>query len=125
MSSSPGPRAVRSSKVPAASSSSTAAARARIVSVLSIARCMARPTSAISSPTPVAASEICTCASAAENCALTTSFLVRKASTFKAREKEIDDGPLSDKEKKKYKKLLRAEFASILGSEEEEPDGKE
>ena len=74
--------AVRSSNVPAASSSETASARARICSVLSVARCMARPTSAISSPTPVAASEIRTWASAAEYCALMTSFLVRKASIF-------------------------------------------
>ena len=43
---------------------------------------MARPTSAISSPTPVAASEILTWASAAEYCALMTSFFVRKASIF-------------------------------------------
>ena len=48
------------------------------------ARCIARPTSAISSPTPVAASEIRTWASAAEYCALMTSFLVRKASIFGA-----------------------------------------
>ncbi len=51
-------------------------------SVLSIARCIARPTSAISSPTPVAASEILTCASAAEYCALMTSFLERNCSIF-------------------------------------------
>jgi len=38
--------------------------------------------SAICSPTPVAASEIRTWASAAEYCALMTSFLVRKASIF-------------------------------------------
>ena len=38
------------------------------------------PTSAISSPTPVAASEIRTCASAAEYCALMTSFFDRNAS---------------------------------------------
>src|SRR5215218_1141810 len=82
MSSWPGPSAVRSSNVPAASSSETASARARICSVLSCARCMARPTSAICSPTPVAASEIRTCASAAEYWALMTSFLVRKASIF-------------------------------------------
>src|SRR3954452_3953477 len=82
MSSWPGPSAVRSSNVPAASSSDTASARARICSVLSCARCMARPTSAICSPTPVAASEIRTWASAAEYWALMTSFLVRKASIF-------------------------------------------
>src|SRR4051794_14507291 len=82
MSSWPGPSAVRSSNVPAASSSETASARARICSVLSVARCMARPTSAICSPTPVAASEIRTCASAAEYWALMTSFFVRKASIF-------------------------------------------
>ena len=51
-------------------------------SVFSSARCIARPRSAISSPTPDAASEIITCASAAEYCALMTSFLVRKASIF-------------------------------------------
>ena len=49
-------------------------------SVLSSARCIASPTSAISSPTPVAASEILTWASAAEYCALTTSFLERNCS---------------------------------------------
>ena len=41
---------------------------------------MASPTSAISSPTPLAASEIFTEASAAEYCALMTSFLVRNCS---------------------------------------------
>ena len=82
MSSWPEPSCVRSSKVPAASSSSTADARAFMSSVLSTARCIARPTSAISSPTPVAASEIRTCASAAEYWALMTSFLVRNASIF-------------------------------------------
>src|ERR1700677_320937 len=80
MSSSPPPSWVRSSKVPAASSSDTASARARMFSVLSTARCIARPTSAICSPTPVAASEIRTWASAAEYWALMTSFLVRHAS---------------------------------------------
>ena len=82
MSSWPEPSWVRSSNVPAASSSSTADARAFMFSVLSIARCIARPTSAISSPTPVAASEIRTWASAAEYCALMTSFFVRKDSIF-------------------------------------------
>src|ERR671915_423500 len=82
MSSSPGPSWVMSSKVPAASSSSTAPARARICSVLSSARCIASPRSAISSPTPEAASPIRTCASAAEYCALMTSFLVRNCSIF-------------------------------------------
>src|SRR5206468_515238 len=82
MSSSPWPSAVRSSNVPAASSSPTAPARAFMFSVLSTARCIASPTSAICSPTPVAASEIRTCASAALYWALMTSFLVRKASTF-------------------------------------------
>ena len=80
MSSSPGPSWVRSSNVPAASSSWTASARAFMFSVLSSARCMARPTSAISSPTPVAASEIRTWASAAEYWALMTSFLERNCS---------------------------------------------
>src|SRR3954463_16603132 len=82
MSSCPSPSWVMSSNVPAASSSSTAPARARICSVLSSARWIASPTSAICSPTPWAASEIWTWASAAEYCALMTSFLVRKASTF-------------------------------------------
>src|SRR6516165_4767294 len=58
MSSSPKPSAVMSSNVPAASSSETASARAFMFSVLSTARCIARPTSAICSPTPVAASEM-------------------------------------------------------------------
>lgn len=49
-------------------------------SVLSIARCIASPTSAISSPTLVAASEILTWASAAEYRALITSLLERNAS---------------------------------------------
>ena len=80
MSSWPPPSCDRSSNVPAASSSSTADARARICSVLSSARWIASPRSAISSPTPLAASEIFTCASAAEYCALMTSFLVRKDS---------------------------------------------
>ena len=80
MSSCGGPSWVMSSNVPAASSSSTAPARAFICSVLSWARCIARPRSAICSPTPLAASPILTCASAAEYCALMTSFLVRKAS---------------------------------------------
>src|SRR3954469_14056589 len=71
-----------SSNAPDASSSSMALARARMFSVLSTARCMARPTSAISSPTPVAASEILTCASAAEYWALMTSFLVRNCSSL-------------------------------------------
>ena len=52
--------------MPAFSNSSTAWARARMFSVLSTARCMASPTSAICSPTPDAASEIRTWASAAE-----------------------------------------------------------
>ncbi len=82
MSSPPEPSCERSSNVPAASSSSTADARARMSSVLSSARWMARPRSAICSPTPVAASEIRTWASAAEYWALMTSFLVRKASIF-------------------------------------------
>ena len=82
MSSCPEPSWLRSSKVPAFSSSSTADARARIVSVLSSARWIARPRSAISSPTPLAASEIRTWASAAEYCALMTSFLVRNCSIF-------------------------------------------
>ena len=64
----------------AASSSPTASARAFMFSVLSRARCMASPTSAISSPTPVAASEIRTCASAAEYWALITSFFERNCS---------------------------------------------
>src|SRR5215207_3354736 len=82
MSSWPWPSWVRSSNVPAASSSSTAEARAFICSVLSSARWIARPRSAICSPTPFAASEIFTCASAAEYCALMTSFFVRKVSIF-------------------------------------------
>ena len=82
MSSSPAPSCVRSSNVPAASSSCTASARAFMFSVLSSARCIARPTSAISSPTPVAASEILTCASAAEYCALMTSLRERNCSIF-------------------------------------------
>src|SRR3954447_4391856 len=82
MSSWAGPRCVMSSNVPAFSSSSTAWPRAFIVATLSSARCIARPRSAICSPTPVAASEIWTWASAAEYCALMTSFLVRKASIF-------------------------------------------
>ena len=53
-------------------------------SVLSTARCIAMPTSAISSPTPDAASEIFTEASAAEYCALMTSFLVRNWSILRA-----------------------------------------
>src|SRR3954451_19615403 len=69
MSSPPEPSWRLSSNAPEASSSSTA-------------RCMARPTSAISSPTPVAASEILTEASAAEYWALMTSFLVRNWSIF-------------------------------------------
>src|SRR3979490_797031 len=48
MSSSPGPSAVKSVNVPAASSSWTASARALMFSVLSSARCIARPPSAIS-----------------------------------------------------------------------------
>src|SRR4051794_25372053 len=71
-----------SSNAPEASSSSIAFARARMFSVLSTARCIAIPTSAISSPTPDAASEILTEASAAEYCALMTSFLVRNWSIF-------------------------------------------
>ena len=71
-----------SSNAPEASSSSIALARARMFSVLSTARCIAMPTSAISSPTPDAASEIFTEASAAEYCALMTSFLVRNWSIF-------------------------------------------
>ena len=71
-----------SSNAPEASSSSIAFARARMFSVLSTARCIAMPTSAISSPTPDAASEIRTEASAAEYCALMTSFLVRNWSIF-------------------------------------------
>ena len=82
MSSWPEPSAVMSSNAPAASSSSTADARARMFSVLSSARCIASPRSAISSPTPFAASEIRTCASAAEYWALMTSFLVRNCSIF-------------------------------------------
>src|ERR1700686_3062838 len=58
MSSSPLPSAVRSSNVPASCNSPTASARAFMFSVLSTARCIAMPTSAISSPTPLAASEI-------------------------------------------------------------------
>ena len=54
----PGVSVRLSSNAPAASSSSIALARARMFSVLSTARCIAMPTSAISSPTPVAASEI-------------------------------------------------------------------
>ena len=73
---------VMSSNTPACSSSPTAFARAFMSSVFSSARCIARPRSAISSPTPEAASEIITCASAAEYCALMTSFFVRKASIF-------------------------------------------
>src|SRR3954469_14916234 len=82
MSSWPSVRVRLSSKAPAASSSSIAFARARMPSVLSTARCIARPTSAISSPTPVAASEIRTDASTAEYCALMTSFLVRNCSSL-------------------------------------------
>src|SRR4051794_12019349 len=77
MSSWPAVRLSWSSNAPEASSSSMALARARMFSVLSTARCIAIPTSAISSPTPDAASEIRTEASAAEYCALMTSFLVR------------------------------------------------
>ena len=65
-----------------ATSSSTADARALSASVLSWARAIAAPTSDISSTSPVVASPIRTCASAAEYWALTTSFCVRKASTF-------------------------------------------
>src|SRR3989304_3088087 len=49
---------VKSSRVPASISSSTAAARACICSVLSLARWMARPVSAISSPIPPAAAPV-------------------------------------------------------------------
>ncbi len=66
--------------MPAFSSSSTAAGPGAHRSVLSSARWIASPRSAISSPTPLAASEILTCASAAEYWALMTSFLVRKVS---------------------------------------------
>ena len=82
MSSCPAVRLSWSSNAPEASSSSIALARARMFSVLSTARCIAMPTSAISSPTPDAASEIFTEASAAEYCALMTSFLVRNWSIF-------------------------------------------
>ena len=74
------PCAVKSSSVPEAVSSSTASARACICVVLSFARSIASPTSAMCSPIPVAASPIRTCASAAEYCALITSFWVRKDS---------------------------------------------
>ena len=67
---------------PVSTSSFTAAARACICSVLSWARWRASPTSDISSPRPVVASPIRTCASAAEYCAFTTSFWVRNDSTF-------------------------------------------
>src|SRR5919201_754002 len=73
---------VKSSSAPEVVSSSIADARACICSVLSFARWMARPVSAICSPMPVAASPIRTCASAAEYCALIVSFCVRKASTL-------------------------------------------
>ena len=76
------PDEVKSVSAPASVSSSMAFARACICSVLSFARCTARPTSAICSPMPVAASPIRTCASAAEYCALITSFCVRNDSTF-------------------------------------------
>ncbi len=71
---------VRSEKVPAASSSWTALARAFMFSVLSTAPLHREATSAIESPTPVAASEIRTWASAAEYWALMTSFLLRNCS---------------------------------------------
>ena len=73
---------MKSSSVPASISSSTADARACICSVLSFARWIASPVSAIWSPIPVAASPIRTCASAAEYCALITSFCERNASIF-------------------------------------------
>src|SRR5262245_59765616 len=73
---------VMSSSAPVATSSSTAAARACICAVLSFARWIASPVSAICSPSPVAASPIRTWASAAEYCALMTSFSVRKDSIF-------------------------------------------
>src|ERR671931_601766 len=73
---------VKSSSAPEVVSSSIALARACICSVLSLARWIARPVSAICSPIPVAASPIRTCASAAEYWALMTSFCERKASIF-------------------------------------------
>ena len=73
---------VKSSSAPEVVSSSIAEARACICSVLSFARWIARPVSAICSPIPVAASPIRTWASAAEYCALIVSFCVRKASTL-------------------------------------------
>ncbi len=76
------PDEVKSSSAPAVVSSSIAFARACICSVLSFARCTARPTSAMFSPSPVAASPIRTCASAAEYWALITSFCVRNDSTL-------------------------------------------
>src|SRR5919197_4756828 len=73
---------VKSSSAPEVVSSSIALARACICSVLSLARWIASPVSAICSPIPVAASPIRTDASAAEYCALITSFCERKASIF-------------------------------------------
>jgi hypothetical protein len=73
---------VKSSSAPEVTSSSTAAARACICSVFSLARWIARPVSAICSPIPVEASLIRTEASAAEYWALITSFSERNASIF-------------------------------------------
>jgi hypothetical protein len=72
--------AVKSSSAPVEVSSSIAEARACISSVLSLARWMARPVSCMCWPIPVAASPTFTCASAAEYCALRTSFCDRNDS---------------------------------------------
>src|SRR3954468_17726586 len=69
-----------SSSAPEAVSSSIADARACSSSVLSLARWIAMPVSSMPRPMPVAASPILTCASAAEYCALITSFCERNDS---------------------------------------------
>src|SRR2546421_971104 len=71
---------VKSSSAPLDVSSSIADARACISSVLSFARWMAIPVSFMCWPIPVAASPTFTWASAAEYCALRTSFCERKDS---------------------------------------------
>ena len=71
-----------SSRAPEAISSSMAPARACICAVLSSARCIAIPTSPISSEMPENASLIRVCASAAEYVALIVSFFVRNDSTL-------------------------------------------
>src|SRR5579884_501049 len=72
--------AVKSSSAPLEVSSSIAAARACISSVLSFARWIARPVSFMCCPIPVAASPTLTWASAAEYWAFRTSFCDRKDS---------------------------------------------